>query len=69
MRELVFEILLRLSRVVLATLLGLVVWPVATGSAGAAGSVELWPCAGWAARRSSSWSTRARLRPFEADPL
>ena len=42
MRELVFEALLRLSRVLLATILGLVVWVVAVGPAGATGSAELW---------------------------
>jgi hypothetical protein len=41
-RELVFEALLRLSRVVLATVLGLIVWGIAVGPIGAAGSVELW---------------------------
>ena len=42
MRELVFEVLLRLSRVLLATIVGLIVWGFATGPLGAAGSVELW---------------------------
>jgi hypothetical protein len=42
MRELLFEILLRLPKVILATVVGLVAWLIATGPAGAAGSVELW---------------------------
>ena len=42
MRELVAEILLRLTRVALAALLGLVVWFVAVGPGGAQSSVELW---------------------------
>ena len=42
MRELLFEILLRLPKVILATVLGLVAWLIATGPAGATGSVELW---------------------------
>ena len=42
MRELVFEALLRLSRVLLATVLGLIVWAVAVGPLGAVGSVQLW---------------------------
>ncbi len=41
MRELVFEILLRLSKAVAAALVGLVVWLVAVGVLGAPGSVEL----------------------------
>ena len=41
MRELVFEILLRLSKAVAAALAGLVVWLVAVGVLGASGSVEL----------------------------
>jgi len=41
MRELVFEILLRLSKALLAAILGLVAWFVATGPLGAHGSVEL----------------------------
>ena len=41
MRELVFEILLRLSKALLAAILGLVVWLVAVGPLGAQGSVEL----------------------------
>ena len=42
MRELIAEILLRLSRVLAATLLGLVVWLVAVGPLGNPGSIELW---------------------------
>ena len=41
MRELVFEILLRLSKALAAALLGLVAWLVATGPLGAQGSAEL----------------------------
>ncbi len=41
MRELVFEILLRLSKALLAAILGLVAWLVAVGPLGASGSVEL----------------------------
>ena len=41
MRELVFEILLRLSKAVAAAVLGLVVWLLASGPLGAQGSVEL----------------------------
>ncbi len=41
MRELVFEILLRLSKALLAAILGLMAWLVAVGPLGAAGSVEL----------------------------
>ena len=41
MRELVFEILLRLSKALAAAVLGLVVWLVAIGPLGAQGSVEL----------------------------
>ncbi len=42
MRELVVEILLRLSKVGAATVLGLVVYLVATGPLGTAPTVELW---------------------------
>jgi hypothetical protein len=42
MRELVFELLLRLPKVILATVAGLVAWWLATAIAGAAPSVELW---------------------------
>jgi hypothetical protein len=41
MRELVFEILLRLSKALAATVIGVVVWFVAVGPLGASGSVEL----------------------------
>jgi hypothetical protein len=41
MRELVFEILLRLSKAVAAAVVGLVVWLVAVVVLGAPGSVEL----------------------------
>jgi hypothetical protein len=40
-RELVFEILLRLSKALAAAVLGLVVWLLAIGPLGAHGSVEL----------------------------
>ena len=42
MRELVAEILLRLAKVLGATVLGVVVYLVATGPLGAAPTVELW---------------------------
>ena len=41
MRELLFEILLRLTKALAAAVLGLVVWLVAVGPLGAQGSVEL----------------------------
>ena len=41
MRELVFEILLRLSKALAAAMVGVVVWLVAVGPLGASGSVEL----------------------------
>ena len=41
MRELAFEILLRLSKALAAAVLGLLAWLVAVGPLGAAGSVEL----------------------------
>ncbi len=41
MRELVFEILLRLSKALMAAILGAVVWLIAVGPLGAPGSVEL----------------------------
>ena len=41
MRELVFEMLLRLSKALAAAILGLIVWLVAVGPLGAHGSVEL----------------------------
>lgn len=42
MRELVFELLLRLPKVILATVVGLIAWVLAVGPAGASPSVELW---------------------------
>jgi hypothetical protein len=41
MRELVFEILLRLVKPLIAALLGLAVWAVLVGPGGVAGSAEL----------------------------
>ncbi len=41
MRELVFEILLRLSKALAAAIVGLLVWVIAVGPLGAPGSVEL----------------------------
>jgi hypothetical protein len=41
MRELVFELLLRLVKPVLAAVIGLAAWLLATGPGGAAGSAEL----------------------------
>ena len=41
MRELVFEILLRLSKALAAAVLGAVVWLIAVGPLGVPGSVEL----------------------------
>jgi hypothetical protein len=41
-RELVFELLLRLPKVIVATVVGIVAWLVATGVAGATPSAELW---------------------------
>jgi len=41
-RELVFELLLRLPKVILATVAGLIAWLVTTGVAGAAPTAELW---------------------------
>ena len=41
MRELVFEILLRLSKALFALVVGLVVWLIAVGPLGASGSAEL----------------------------
>ncbi len=41
MRELAFEILLRLSKALAAAILGLLVWLLAVGPLGAQGSVEL----------------------------
>jgi len=42
MRELVFEILLRLPKVILATVIALLAWALAVGPAGATPSAELW---------------------------
>lgn len=42
MRELVFEMLLRLPKVLLATVMALLAWWVATSFAGAPPSAELW---------------------------
>jgi hypothetical protein len=42
MRELVFELLLRLPKVILATVVALVAWALATGPAHAAATPELW---------------------------
>jgi hypothetical protein len=41
MRELVFEILLRLSKAVAAVLLGLLIWLIVVGPLGQPGSAEL----------------------------
>jgi hypothetical protein len=41
MRELVFEILLRLSKALAAAVVGLLVWLVAVGPLGVEGSVQL----------------------------
>jgi len=41
MRELVFEILLRLSKALAAAVIGLIVWVIAVGPFGADGSVPL----------------------------
>jgi len=41
MRELIVEILLRLSRVLAATLIGLIAYLVLTGALGVAGSAQL----------------------------
>ncbi len=42
MRELIFEILLRGPKVILATVIGLIAWWLATSIAGAPPSAELW---------------------------
>jgi len=42
MRELVYELLLRGPKVILASFVGLVAWALATGFAGANPTVELW---------------------------
>jgi len=41
MRELVYEVLLRLSKVVAATVVGVVLWLVVVGAFGATASAEL----------------------------
>jgi hypothetical protein len=41
MRELIYEILLRLSKALAAAVIGLIVWLLATGPLGATPSVEL----------------------------
>jgi predicted membrane protein len=41
-RELLFELLLRLPKVILATAVALIAWWLATSFAGAASSAELW---------------------------
>ena len=42
MRELVYELLLRGPKVILATLIGVLAYAIATGVGGAAPTVELW---------------------------
>jgi type III secretory pathway component EscS len=42
LRELLVEVLLRLPKVIVAAVVGLIAWLIATGVAGATGSVELW---------------------------
>ena len=42
MRELLFELLLRLPKLIVATVVALVAWWIATSFAGAAPSAELW---------------------------
>jgi hypothetical protein len=42
MRELIYELLLRGPKVILATVVGLIAWVIATGIAGATPTVELW---------------------------
>jgi hypothetical protein len=42
MRELVVEMLLRLLKVILATIIGLAAWAIAVGPAGATPSADLW---------------------------
>ena len=41
MRELAFELLLRLVKPIAATIVGLIVWVLATGPGGSTGSAEL----------------------------
>ena len=42
MRELIFELLLRLPKVILASIVGLVAWAISTGPGQAASTPELW---------------------------
>ncbi len=42
MRELVFELLLRLPKVIVATVVGVIAWLLATGVGHAEGTPELW---------------------------
>lgn len=42
MRELIAELLLRLPKLVLATVIGLIAWGIVTGVAGATPTPELW---------------------------
>jgi len=42
MRELVYELLLRGPKVIIASFVGLIAWALATGLAGAAPTPELW---------------------------
>jgi hypothetical protein len=42
MRELLFEVLLRAPKVILASLIALIAWGVSTGVAGAPPTAELW---------------------------
>ena len=42
MRELFYELALRLPKVIIATLLGVLAYAIATGVGGAPASVELW---------------------------
>jgi hypothetical protein len=41
-RELVYELLLRGPKVIIATVVGLIAWAIATGIAGAPPTAELW---------------------------
>ena len=42
MRELIAELLLRLPKLILATIVGVIAWLVVTGPVGATASAELW---------------------------
>lgn len=42
MREIIFEMLLRLPKVILATVVGLIAWGLTAGVAGAPATAELW---------------------------